>query len=390
MNQPNRLAGVKHILAVHSAKGGVGKSTLTVNLAVGLAQRGARVGLLDADVHGPSAPLMLGNQDWPDPGGDETAVKPLHAHGIRFISMGNITNKQTPLIWRGAMVTNMLNQFFNNVEWGELDYLLIDMPPGTGDAQITIAQGFPLSGAIVVTTPQELSLADTIRGARAFQKLKVPLLGLIENMSMFVCDDCGETAALFGESDAEGFAKALEMPLLGRIPLEPAVCEGADTGQPVILAKTDSAAARAMAGTIDRLLEAVETRSPGKAFDLSWRDMNWDERYPEPPAMDVPENDHVQAIWQVSNDELGIQWRDGKVSLLSARAMRLACPCATCVDEWTGDALLDPATVPGDIRFDSLRSVGRYAVAPKFSDGHGSGIYTFDRLRNLAQRKSPA
>ena len=163
MANPGALKDVKRIIAVHSGKGGVGKSTLAVNLAAGLAQTGAKVGLIDADAHGPSIPLMLGNSEWPDPAKDEDFILPIEAHGVKFISIGNMVTKQTPVIWRGAMVTSVINQFFANVIWGELDYLFIDMPPGTGDAQLTVAQGVPLTGVVVVTTPQELALVDTLR-----------------------------------------------------------------------------------------------------------------------------------------------------------------------------------------------------------------------------------
>jgi len=375
------LASVAQIIAVHSAKGGVGKSTLAVNLAVGLARSGARVGLLDADVHGPSAATMLGNADWPDPGEAANAIHPLEAHGIKFISMGNLVTRETPLIWRGAIVHGVINQLFNDVLWGELEYLLIDMPPGTGDAQLTIAQSVPLAGVVSVTTPQELSLADTIRGIAAFRQLKVPLLGLVENMSFFVCDGCGDRAFLFGESAAG----EIDLPLLGRIPIEPEVCDDSDRGTPFLLAHPDSAAARALNGIIDRLLPMLDRQGKYRSFDLSWRAMAWYERKPEPPPEDMAGSGPIRAIWQVSGDELGIAWRDGRKHVLSVRSLRLACPCAACVEEWSGKALLDPHSVPDNLTLREIKSVGRYAVAPVFSDGHSSGIYHFDRLQRLAE-----
>lgn len=384
MSNPGTLAGVTHIVAVHSAKGGVGKSTVTVNLAVGLARRGLRVGLLDADVHGPSAPTMMGTGEWPDPGPSENLILPIEAHGIKFISMGNMVTRQTPLIWRGAMVTSAITQLFNNVVWGDLDVLLIDMPPGTGDAQLSISQSVPLTGAIVISTPQELAMIDSLRGLQAFLKLKVPVLGLVENMSAFVCDSCGDIAALFGASGVEIIAEELGLPLLGRIPLETAVCDGADQGRPVVLTRPDSPAGRAFESVGAKLAQELETRKPSFAFRLEWRDMGWDERNAEPPGDNFGVGP-VKAIWQVSNDELGIKWDDDKISTISTRALRLACPCAACIDEWTGEAILKPETVPADIRIQHLHSVGRYGIQPKFTDNHSSGIFHFDRLKKLTR-----
>ena len=382
------LKQVKQVIAVHSAKGGVGKSTMSVNLAVSLAMKGAKVGLIDADVHGPSGSLMMGNADWPDPGPGENTIIPLEAHGVRFISMGNITNRNTPLIWRGAMVHSVLTQFLNNVVWGELDYLFIDMPPGTGDAQLSLSQGVPLTGAVVISTPQELSLTDSIRGIKAFQQLRVPILGLIENMSYFVCDGCGDRAFLFGESGAEILADELGFPCLGRIPLEPGVCDGSDQGKPFVQFQTDSASARAMEGVVTKLVEQLESINPGDSFELVWQDLNWNTRYPDPPMEGLGDAFPLKAVWQVSSDELGLQWDDGHVTLFSVRELRLACPCAACIDEWTGEAILKPETVAGDISLKSLQSVGRYAINLRFSDGHNSGIYHFARLKAMAEQKS--
>ncbi|MDJ0839590.1 MAG: P-loop NTPase [Acidobacteriota bacterium] len=385
MTNPGTLAEVSQIIAVHSAKGGVGKSTVAANLAVGMARRGLRVGLLDADVHGPSAPTMLGNSDWPDPGKTEETVVPLKAHGIRFISVGNIHNNQMPLIWRGAMVHNMITQLFANVAWGKLDYLFVDMPPGTGDAQLSISQNVPLAGAVVVTTPQELALVDTMRGIGAFGTMKVPILGMIENMSGFVCDDCGHRADLFGDTHGEVLSEEMGFPFLGRIPLEPSICTGGDAGEPFVLKHPDSASARAMEGVIGRLVTEMEKRGATSAFRLVWADLAWDQRRPEPPKGDLGDLP-VRVIWQVSADELGIAWKDGETAVISTRDLRLACPCAACVDEWTGKAILDPEKVPADIRLETIHSVGRYGVQPRFTDGHGTGIYHFERLKKLSAK----
>lgn len=382
-----KLANIKQIIAVHSAKGGVGKSTVAVNLAVGLAQRGARVGLMDADVHGPSGAIMMGTGEWPDPGPEPNTIKPIRAHGILFMSMGNLVNKETPLIWRGAMVHSVVNQFLGNVVWGDLDYLIIDMPPGTGDAQLTISQNVPLTGAVVVTTPQELSLADTMRGIRVFEQVQVPILGMVENMSYFVCDQCGDKANLFGQSNAETLCEEMNFPLLGRLPLENMVCRSGDVGAPLMVSKADSAPGRAMASILDNMLVILEKRRPTNAFSIEWQDMEWNERHPDPPKVEQAPDAPVKVVWQVSGDELGICWPDNTVSTFSARELRQACPCAVCVDEWTGDALLDPNKIPDNITFRKIESVGRYAFNPTFSDGHATGLFHFARVKGLADKK---
>jgi ATP-binding protein involved in chromosome partitioning len=381
------LEKVKHIIAVHSAKGGVGKSTLTVNLAAGLAKRGAKVGMMDADVHGPSGALMMGNAEWPDPGEDENMIHPVTAHGVKFISMGNIVTKKTPLIWRGAMVHSVIAQFLNNVLWGELDYLLVDMPPGTGDAQLSLFQSVSLTGVVVVSTPQELSLADSLRGIKAFEQMKVPLLGLIENMAVFICDDCGDRAYLFGDSGAEMLAEELGMPVLGKVPIEPGITASGDAGEPFVLSAPESASARVVEAAIDRLLQVLEKHKPTRSYDIEWRKMDFLERFPEPPVKDDAQDAPVKAVWQVSGDELGICWPDGEISIFSARELRLACPCAACIEEWSGKPILDPDSVAQDITFKEILSVGRYAINPVFSDNHRSGIFQFARLKGLADKK---
>ena len=330
---------------------------------------------------------MLGNADWPDPGENQDMIYPLEAHGVRFISMGNLVTKKTPLIWRGAMVHGVLQQFLNNVAWGELDVLLIDMPPGTGDAQITIGQSVPLTGVIAVTTPQLLSVADTVRGIEMFRKLDVPILGLIENMSAFVCDACGDRTFPFGAPGGALMSEKLDAPFLGAIPLEPAVSVSGDSGAPQVIAHPESGSARAIESIIDRLLVLLENKQPGQIYEIDWRTMAWDERHPEPPAEDPAPDAPVRAIWQVSGDELGIRWPDGETDYYSATLLRNHCPCAACIDEWTGKKILDPKTLPDDLTFREIKSVGRYALCPVFSDGHGTGIYHFARLRGIADAR---
>jgi ATP-binding protein involved in chromosome partitioning len=256
------VPGVKHILAVASGKGGVGKSTVAVNLAVALAQDGARVGLLDADIYGPSAPLMTGARG--KPGLTEgKKIAPLEAHGIKIISVGYFVDDSQPLVWRGPMISSMLRQFLFEVDWGQLDYLVVDLPPGTGDIQLTLTQAIPLSGAVVVTTPQDVALADAIKGVEMFRKLNVPILGLIENMSYFVAPDTGARYDIFGHGGARSASERLGVPFLGEIPLGIPIREGGDSGQPAVTQTATAAyadafrnVARHLAGRI-----SVETLS---------------------------------------------------------------------------------------------------------------------------------
>ncbi|CAM2066535.1 Iron-sulfur cluster carrier protein [Sulfidibacter corallicola] len=381
--QPNRGGKARRVIAVHSAKGGVGKSTLCVNLAVTLARRGLRVGLLDADLHGPSATIMLGNAEWPDPGPDENTILPLRAHGIQFLSMGNLVTGKTPVIWRGAMVHQMLSQFYRNVIWDDLDYLFLDMPPGTGDALLTTAQVEPPTGVLVVTTPQELSLVDTLRGMRAFRDMNVPILGFVENMSYLICGSCSHRDDLFGEGSTEALAEELDYPLLGSVPIEPEICASSDRGTPFVIGHPDSESSAVLGRIAERLIELVDERAADSALSLEWREMDWLERSPEPPE-DAPKSElPLQLMWQVSNDELGLMWSDGERRIIGVRNLRLACPCARCVDEVTGKKLLDPLTVPDDITLTKVEVVGRYGIAPHFSDGHHTGIFTFPYLREI-------
>jgi ATP-binding protein involved in chromosome partitioning len=227
----NKLPDAKHIIAIASGKGGVGKSTVSVNLAVSLAQKGSRVGLIDADIYGPSVPHMLGTTD-KKPEIKEHEILPLFAHGIKFISMGVLVSPDTPMIWRGPMIQSALRQFLEDVNWGTLDYLIIDLPPGTGDAQLTICQKVPLSGAIIVSTPQDIALIDAKKAIAMFQKVNTPILGLIENMSVFCCPECGHSSFIFGKDGAKKEAEKLGINLLGEIPLHPQIRELSDQGIP--------------------------------------------------------------------------------------------------------------------------------------------------------------
>jgi ATP-binding protein involved in chromosome partitioning len=254
-SKPVLLPQVKAIVAIASGKGGVGKSTTAVNLAVALAQLGLKVGLLDADIYGPSLPRMLGLNRKPEVKGDK--MIPLEAWGLKAMSIGFLVEEETPMIWRGPMVMGALEQMMGQVEWGALDIMLVDMPPGTGDAQLTMAQRVSLAGAVIVSTPQDIALIDARRGVRMFERTKVPVLGLIENMSMFVCPNCQHESHIFGHGGARAEAQRLGTEFLGEIPLLLDIRTGADAGTPVVAADPDGPAAKAFAAIAKRLWEKV-------------------------------------------------------------------------------------------------------------------------------------
>src|SRR5689334_17954920 len=232
------------IIAVSSGKGGVGKTTVATNLAVALAAQGARVGLMDADIYGPNVPRMMGVDE--QPAVIHEKMVPLNAHGVKVISLGFLIDKDQPAIWRGPIIMKIIGQFLRDVAWGDLDYFVVDMPPGTGDAQLSLVQATQVNGALIVTTPQEVSVGDALRGVKMFQRVSVPVLGIIENMSWFECPHCGKPTALFGSGGGERLAKAVELPLLGQVPLYPRVMEGGETGTPIVTADASSSAARAL------------------------------------------------------------------------------------------------------------------------------------------------
>ncbi len=253
------IPGVTHVIAVAAGKGGVGKSTVAANLAVALHLEGARVGLLDADVFGPSVPTMLGASGQPEAfeGKDGNPVMvPLQAHGIKLISIGFMIDESQPVIWRGPMVTQLLRQFLYNVDWAPLDYLVVDMPPGTGDVALTLAQSLPLSGAVIVTTPQQVATIDVVKAVQMFRKVNIPVLGVIENMAYFVAPDTGTRYNIFGTGGAERLAAQLDMPVLGAVPLGISVREGGDNGQPAVI----SAQPDAYASVFRELAQQVAAR----------------------------------------------------------------------------------------------------------------------------------
>jgi ATP-binding protein involved in chromosome partitioning len=249
------LPGVKNVLAVGAGKGGVGKTTVAVNLAVALAKCGSRVGILDGDIYGPNVPIMLGlNQQLTT---DGQRIVPAEKYGIQVISIGFLTSDDAPVIWRGPMLHGAIQQFFREVAWKDLDYLIVDMPPGTGDVALSLSQTVPVVGSIVVTTPQQVSLADSRRAVRMYQKLNIPTLGIVENMSYFACTNCHHESDIFGHGGGEQLAQAMDVPFLGRLPIYQAIREGSDSGVPLVIAEPASAAARAFTMVAERTAAQV-------------------------------------------------------------------------------------------------------------------------------------
>jgi ATP-binding protein involved in chromosome partitioning len=354
------IADVKNIIAIASGKGGVGKSTVATNLAFALKEMGARVGLMDADIYGPSQPGMLGAALEPPQviGGQ---LQPSNRHGLSFISMGLFLGEGGPVIWRAPIAMKMIQQFISNVLWGDLDYLFIDLPPGTGDVQLTLAQQAQISGAIIVTTPQEVALDVARKGLKMFEQVNVPILGIIENMSGFICPHCGQETAIFGAGGGKIMADETGAPFLGSIPLDAAIMSSGEEGIPVLAKNRQSASAKvysALAKTIEMRIQTM--KSSGNLL--------------EPEQVELADN-----------GQLHVSWPDGHQSIYTPYHLRVNCRCANCIDEDTGLQTLDPVQVPLDIKITDIKPVGRYAMAISFSDGHNTGIYTFKRLRDLCE-----
>lgn len=253
---PPPIPGVRRIIAVASGKGGVGKSTVAVNLALALAQSGAAVGLLDADIYGPNVPRMLGDPGRPK--ADNGKIVPLTRYGLKVISVGYLLGEQSPIIWRGPLVAQALRQLLHEVHWGELDHLVVDLPPGTGDAQLTLVQSVPLTGGVIVTTPSAVALMDAEKGLKMFREARVPILGIVENMSYFVCPHCQGETDIFSRGGGREVSEALGVPFLGEIPIEPAIRKGGDTGAPVVVAMPESREALVFRNLAEKVRLAAE------------------------------------------------------------------------------------------------------------------------------------
>ncbi len=377
----NDTNAAPRLIAIGSGKGGVGKSTVTANVAVAMAEAGLAVGVVDADIYGPSIPGMLGiAADKPTMSPDGKVI-PAEAHGVKVMSMAMLTDDDKPAILRGPMVTKYLQMFVGQVEWGALDVLLLDLPPGTGDIQLTMAQAFPLEGAVVVSTPQDVSLKIARRGLRMMEQVNVPILGIVENMSGFTCPSCGTVTHIFHDGGGAKIARELDVPFLGKVPLDPAVVDCGDDGLPLVKAAPDSPAAHAYR-QIAATLAHGRSAAPGIATPFAWTLADGTGRpAPAPAGGDGPPDllvglDH-------GGSGLRLRWADGHDQTLADRDLRLACSCAQCREEITGRRLLDPASVPLDLRITRIWSVGNYALGMDFSDGHSTGIYTFKVLRAM-------
>jgi ATP-binding protein involved in chromosome partitioning len=254
------IPGVKNIVAVASGKGGVGKSTTAVNLALALAAEGATVGVLDADIYGPSQPMMLGLAGRPE-SKDGKTLEPLEAYGVQAMSIGFLIDTDTPMVWRGPMVTQALEQLLKDTNWRDLDYLIVDMPPGTGDIQLTLAQKVPVTGAIIVTTPQDIALIDARKGLKMFEKVGVPIVGIVENMSIHICSNCGHAEHIFGEGGAERMCRDYKVPFLGSLPLDIRIREQADSGRPTVIADPDGPVATAYKAIARKVAIAVAQKA---------------------------------------------------------------------------------------------------------------------------------
>ncbi len=385
-----KLPGIRHVIAVGSGKGGVGKSTVSVNLAFALQQMGGRIGLIDADVLGPSIPVMLGLSTGHPPATSPDGIVPAERHGLKVMSMGMLTGDDKPAILRGPMVGKYLKMFIDSVQWGQLDYLILDLPPGTGDTQLTVTQSISLSGAIIVTTPQEVSLKIARRGLRMFETVHVPILGIIENMSTFTCPHCGKGTDIFRHGGGERMSRELGVPFLGAIPLDAGIVTSGDEGRPIMLDQPPSPAAlayRDIATELAGRLQGLPT-TESKPFTWTWETGGGEPAWGENAIR--PEGSRTTAIGYRQRDArtLSILWQDGQRSDFDVRDLRLACHCALCVAEMSGEHLLDPKSVRPDVAPRTISSVGNYALTISWNDGHTTGIYSFELLRALGERNA--
>ncbi|MGI9404325.1 MAG: P-loop NTPase [Hyphomicrobium sp.] len=356
------VPGVKNLIAVASGKGGVGKSTVAVNFALGLQASGLKVGILDADIFGPSQPRLLGLKGQPQILKGKT-LKPMEGYGLKVMSMGFMVDEETPVIWRGPMVVGALNQMLRDVAWGEdgeLDVLVIDMPPGTGDVQLTMAQQVPLSGAVIVSTPQDLALIDARKGLAMFRKVGVPVLGIVENMSYFLCPKCGARSEIFGHGGAQAEAEGFGVPFLGGVPLHMEIRARSDSGQPIAATEPNSAHAQ------------IFKEIAGKA----WAELDGAEgAVVSAPRLGIGPDGAT----------LTVAFENGPNYELSAEFLRVLSPSA----EVQGHSPEQRVTVSGkrNVKITDLRPVGNYAMRIVFDDGHDTGLYTWTYLGQLGREK---
>jgi ATP-binding protein involved in chromosome partitioning len=366
------VPGVNHVIVVGSGKGGVGKSTSAVNLAAGLRKLGYKVGLLDADIYGPSLPTMLGkflpSSENPEPKMEDNLILPFDADGLKIISLGLMIPKDQPTVWRAPMATKMINQFLLGVKWGELDFLLIDLPPGTGDIQLTLSQQSNITGAIVVTTPQQVAVNIARKGLLMFKHVGVPILGLVETMSGFACSSCGTSSSIFGEGGARRLSREDSVPLLGQIPVDAELVRSCDEGEPIVYRSPISASAKAYMQAAAQLVATVEAMSTHAGAGQE----------AVPLAVEpIPSPD------QGGRHKVAVYWSDEQKYTYDARTLRAACPCAVCVDEFSGERKITLDSVASDVALEKALPVGRYGINLVWSDRHSTGIYTYRYLREL-------
>ncbi len=347
---------VKNIIAVASGKGGVGKSTMTANLALMMARKGMKVGVIDADLYGPTQPGLLGSREAPKAVNGQ--IMPIEKDGVKFISMASINPSDEAMVVRAPIAIKAIQQFLGGVCWGELDFLFIDLPPGTGDIQLTLAQQAHLSGAIIVTTPQKVAVEIAKKGLSMFKTVNVPILGIVENMSGLACAHCNEMNHVFGKGGGAELSKKLDVPFLGEIPLDLSIMQGGDDGTAVVLRDEDSPAKASFAKVGEKLVEELIRREK-----------------------DAQANEPTEI--KSEGSEVTLTWHDETHTKLSSYDLRLVCPCASCVDENTGKRILDPKSVPLDITVLGQRPIGRYGVTFNFSDGHNTGIYKYTNLKAM-------
>lgn len=372
------LAGIGRIIVVGSGKGGVGKSTTAVNLAAAMAKLGFKVGLLDADIYGPSVPTMLAKGSEERIGRPdqvqmrENLMVPFDLYGIRVMSVGMLIEKNQPTVWRAPIATKMINQFLTGVDWGRLDYLFIDLPPGTGDIQLTISQQTSVAGAVIVTTPQKVALNIAEKGLLMFQHVGVPILGIVETMSGFACGSCGEVTSIFGEGGAKALAAEKKIPLLAQVPVDAALVRAGDEGEPIIARAPESPSARAYMTAAERLVAS-----------LGAPEQKMDDMAVVPLAVEGVPNDAKGS----GKHSLAVYWSDGWKYVYDCADLRLACPCAACVDEFSGERRIRSEDVEPEVYIEKALPVGRYGVNLVWTDGHSTGIYTYKYLRELNAKK---
>jgi ATP-binding protein involved in chromosome partitioning len=381
----DKLPGIRHIIAVGSGKGGVGKSTVSVNLALALQRLGARVGIVDADILGPSIPGMLGIPTGERPATTpEGKMIPAEQHGLKVVSMGMLTGDDEPAVLRGPMVGKYLKMFVDGVQWGSLDYLILDLPPGTGDVQLTLAQSMPLSGVVIVTTPQTVSLKIARRGLRMFEKVHVKILGLVENMRTFTCPHCGENTDIFRHGGGEQMSEELNVPFLGALPLDVDVVTSGDEGLPIVAGQPTSVSSKVYASIATALVEQLHASiTVLKPFVWTWDSNDGAPDWAEDAARPAGSQNTPIGLLRRDPRTLSVLWEDGHRDDFDVRDLRLACHCALCVEEMSGRKLLDPKTIRPDVTPQQIVSIGNYAVKFDWNDGHNSGIYSFNNLRAL-------